>query len=66
MRAGDRVVHEGKAYYSIGAAARFLSTTPTKVREIMGRGDLEWMQLRINGRQLISAESIVRYSRRQE
>ncbi len=32
----------------------------------MGRGDLEWTQLRINGRILIPAESIVGYKKRQD
>ena len=42
-----------------------LSTTARKVREMMGRGDLEWTQLRINGRLLIPVESIVGYMKRQ-
>lgn len=59
MPANDKVVHKGKVYYSVGATARMLSTTATKVREMMGRGDLEWAQLRASGRILITADSIV-------
>ncbi len=59
----DKVIHNEKAYYSVGATARMLSTTATKIREIMGRGELEWTQLRVNGRIVISAESIVAYKR---
>lgn len=66
MPTNDKIVHKGKAYYSIGATARILSTTSAKVREIMGRGELDWTQMRVNGRQLISAESIVRYEKRRD
>jgi len=59
-----RVIHKGKAYYSVGEAARMFGTTATKVRGMMGRGDVEWTQLRVNGRLLIPAESIVAYKRR--
>jgi hypothetical protein len=54
-----KVIHNGKVYYGVGAAARMLSTSATKIKEMMDRGDLEWTQLRVNGRILISAESIV-------
>lgn len=42
--------------YSVGGAARYLGTTATKVRQMMGNGPLEWVQLRTNGRLLITAE----------
>ncbi len=41
MKASDKVVHNGTVYYSVRATARLLSTTANKVKEIMGRGDLE-------------------------
>ena len=66
MPVNRRIVHEGKAYYSVGATARVLSTTARKVREMMGRGDLEWTQLRINKRLLIPVESIVGYIKRRD
>ena len=66
MPPNDKVVHKGKVYYSVGATARMLSTTATKVRELMGRGDLDWTQLRLNGRIVITAESIVAYKKRRD
>jgi hypothetical protein len=66
MSAIKKVIHEGKAYYSVGATARILSTTPNKVREMMGRGDLEWRQFRRNGRLFVTAESIVGRTKRQQ
>jgi hypothetical protein len=33
------IVHEGRLYYSVGEIARSLSTTATKVRQMMGCGD---------------------------
>jgi hypothetical protein len=66
MSANKKVIHGGKTYYSVGATARILSTTANKVREMMGRGDLEWTQFRVNGRLLITAESIVGYKNRQD
>ena len=66
MPANDKVVHKGKVYYSVGATARLLATSATRVRQMMGRGDLEWTQLRVNGRILVPAESIVAYMRHQD
>ena len=64
MKAKDKIVHEGKAYYTVAATARLLATTAAKVREKMGRGELEWVQLQTNGQLYISAESIVSYEKR--
>ena len=66
MSAIKKVIHEGKAYYSVGATARVLLTTPKKVKEMMGRGDLKWTQFRSNGRLFITAESIAGYTKRQQ
>lgn len=66
MPANDKVSYKGKVYYSVGATARMLSTSATKIREMMGRGDLESAQLRVNGRILIPAESIVAYKKRHD
>lgn len=66
MSANKKVIHKGKTYYSVGETARILSTTAIKVKEMMGRGDLEWTQFRVNGRLFITAESIVGYKKRQD
>ena len=58
MKARDKVVHNGTLYYSVGATARLLGTTKAKVNEMMGRGELKWMQFKINGPLFITATSI--------
>lgn len=63
MAGKEKVIHKGQAYYSVGATARMLSTSSKKVWEMMGTGDLEATQLRVNGRILITAESIVAYKK---
>jgi len=55
-----KIIHKGCAYYSVGDAAKYLGTTATKVRQMMGDGSLEWAQLRTNGRLLITAESLAK------
>ena len=59
MAAHDRVVRDGKTYYSVPEAARMLKTTANKIRDHMGSGNLVWTQFRTNGRLYISAESLV-------
>lgn len=54
-----KIVHKGKTYYSQAEAARYLGTTTLKVREMMADSSLESEQLRVNGRILITAESLV-------
>ena len=66
MRASDTRVQNGKLYYSVRAAARELSVTANKLREMMGRGDLELTQFGVNGPLWIAVESIVSYQRRKE
>ena len=66
MPAKSSFVHDGEIYYTVGATARLLSTTATKVRGMMGRGELEWKQFRVNGRLLIPAKSIVAYTKRRD
>jgi hypothetical protein len=56
-------VHQGQAYYSVGAAAAMLKTNTAKVKELMGNGSLEWLNLRTNGRIVIPEASILRYQR---
>jgi excisionase family DNA binding protein len=58
MKALKKISHQGQAYYSVGDAAKYLGTTATKIRQMMGDGSLKWAQLRVNGRLLITAESL--------
>jgi hypothetical protein len=60
-----KYVKDGKPYYSVADAAKLLGTNASKVRELMGSGQLEWNQTRLNGRLIVEAESIIRYRDRQ-
>lgn len=55
-----KILHEGKVYYSVPDAARYLGTTATKVRQIM-IAKLDWTQARVGGKLIVSAESLVAY-----
>ena len=59
MKPVKKVIHEGSAYYSVLDAARLLGTSAPKVREMMGNGNLEWTQFRVNGKLFITAKSIL-------
>jgi hypothetical protein len=61
-----KYVKEGKPYYSVADAAKLLGTNASKVRELMGSGQLEWNQTRLNGRLIVDADSIVRYREQQK
>lgn len=54
-----KITHNGVAYYTVGDAAVYLGTTAIKVREFMGDGSLKWAQLRVNGKLLITAQSLM-------
>jgi hypothetical protein len=64
MTTPGSVTHDGRVYFSVGEAARELSTTATKIRQMMGRGDLDWTQLRVGGRIFVPADSILASKRR--
>jgi hypothetical protein len=61
MRVERKIIHEGRVWYTVPGAARFLHTATARVREIMGEGQVEWIQLRTDGKLLISVESLLRY-----
>lgn len=65
MPGSDQVIHEGKVYYSVEAAARMLAKRPATIRKMMWAGDLDYTQVRKNGRLLVPAESLVEYTQRQ-
>lgn len=64
MRCERKVIHDGRVWYGVPAAARLLHTTTAKVRDIMGKGEVEWIQLKTGGKLLLSAESILAYEQR--
>jgi len=61
MRVERKIIHEGRVWYTVPGAARFLHTATARVREIMGEGQVEWIQLKTDGKLLISVESLLRY-----
>ena len=57
-----KVILEGKAFYSIADTAKMLSTNSAKLREIIGRGELDARQTRLNSKRfVVSGESIIRF-----
>jgi hypothetical protein len=58
-----RIVKNGIAYHTVGNAAKVLGTNTMKVKQLMGDGTLEWLNLRINGRIYITEASILAYKR---
>jgi len=59
-----KTLYEGKVYYDVVSTARLLRTTAAKVQHLMSEGELKWTQLRVGGKLLVHAESIVGYKRR--
>ncbi len=59
MAKHDRIVRDGKVFYSIPETARMLKTSANKVRDYMGDGSLEWIQFETNGRLYVTAESLI-------
>ncbi len=64
MKAKDKVVKNGVVYYSVAGTAELLGTTKPKLREIMGRNELEWTQFELNGSIFVTAISIAAYLKR--
>lgn len=62
----NRVSQDGKLWYPVSFAARQLHTSTPKVRELMGRGTLEWCQKGRSKILLVSVESLERYRRSDE
>ena len=58
-----KTLHAGNVYYDVASAARLLRTTAIKVQHLMSNGELEWTQIRVGGRLLVHAESIIAYKR---
>ena len=61
MRVGRKIVHEGRVWYSGPAAARLLHKTTATIREIMGKAQVEWIQLKTGGKLLVSVESLLSF-----
>lgn len=66
MAAKTQMMHEGKLYYSMPAAARVLGTTTTKLKEIIGPEGIEYRNFRVNGALWVSAQDLADYVRRRD
>lgn len=64
MAAKTQMMHEGKLYYSMAAAARLLGTTTTKLKQIIGPEGIEYCNFRVNGPLWVSASDIANFLRR--
>jgi hypothetical protein len=59
-----RIIKDGSVYYSVGGAAKLLGTNTATVKRLMGDRQLDWLNLRANGRLVIPESSILDYKRR--
>ena len=59
MFAGKKVTHNGRIWCSVADAARYLRTTPQKVRKMMG-SELDYTQIRKNGNLYVSLDDLVK------
>jgi len=59
-----RIVQGGEVYCSVGRAAKMLRTNTMKMKQLMGDGSLDWLNLRVNGRLVVTASSIAAYRRK--
>ena len=66
MAAKTQMMHEGKLYYSMPAAARLLGTTTTKLKQIIGPEGIEYSNFRVNGPLWVSASELASYLRRRD
>jgi hypothetical protein len=66
MAAKTQMLHDGKLYYSMPAAARLLGTTTTKLKQIIGPEGIEYCNFRVNGPLWVSAQDLASYLRRRE
>ena len=59
-----RIVYQEIAYHTVGGAAKMLRTNTATVKKLMGDGQLEWLNLKMNGRLYITESSILAYQRK--
>jgi hypothetical protein len=66
VAAKTQMMHEGKLYYSMPAAAKLLGTTTTKLKQIIEPEGIEYCNFRVNGPLWVSAQDLVSYLRRRD
>lgn len=66
MLAKTQMMHEGKLYDSMPAAARLLGTTTAKLKQIIGPEGIEYCNFRVNGPLWLSAQDLAGYLHRRD
>lgn len=66
MAAKTQLMHEGKLYYSMPAAAKLLGTTTTKLKQIIVPQGIEFCNFRVNGPLWVNAQDLASYMRRRD
>lgn len=66
MAAKTQMMHEGKLYYSMPAAAKLLGTTTTKLKRIIVPEGIEYCNFRLNGSLWVNAQDLANYVRRRD
>jgi hypothetical protein len=61
-----QMMHEGKLYYSMSAAAKLLGTTTTKLKQIIVPEGIEYCNFRLNGPLWVNALDLANYVRRRD
>jgi hypothetical protein len=64
MARKQKIVHEGKLYYSVPLIAKLLGKSTASIKKIMISEELDWANFSVNGPIYISAESFKEYERR--
>jgi len=64
MKEKDKIIQNGVVYYTVAGTAKFLGITKNKLKELMGQGQMQWIQFKPNGPLYITAKSLVAYMRR--
>lgn len=62
----NQLLHEGKLYYSMPAAAKLLGTTTPKLKQIIVPEGIECLNFRVNGPLWVSASDLASFLRRRE
>lgn len=66
MATKTQMMHDGKLYHSMPAAARLLGTTTTKLKQIIEPEGIECCNFRVNGTLWVNAQDLASYLRRRD
>lgn len=64
MATKTHMMHDGKLYFSMPAAAKLLGTTTTKLKQIVAPEGIEYRNFRVNGALWVNAQDLEAYLRR--